>query len=152
MTVDLQPISSTLWMEFTGFKNLVEKTMVQENANPRSAILKEWFNLYLKRQHETAKSLASSHCFDTPPNMGWLDWFTPRLNQSVLLATAVPPMTVDMSTTEVKAWRGPVTWSAFPQFRQSIKVEFTKPGGKHRMYYTRQHDIELGEISDDPMN
>ena len=148
----LTPTSHVLWMEFVGFKYLVEVKMLKtvdrflDRQNLIVWLQTEMEQLDLKTKH-CLRTLVTHHYFDNEPNLDWLHWQSQRLNQSVLLAIALPPVTLDMSTHEDVYYRAPLTSAQFPRFRSTVSIRDTKVhGSMHRAYYTRSYEIETGSL------
>ena len=137
MKLKLVTNSFTLWMEYVGFQFYAVDRFTSEVEKPKSqANVLEWFKRDLEHIHEHAK-LVVHHSFIYPPKEEWLNWQTPIINQSVLMATAVPPVTLDLSTDAKQPWRFPIQNAVFPQFRDNISVQMKQYGTKHHRIVTQ---------------
>ena len=143
INLELVKKSYKIWMEYVGFKHFIEHTMVLEFG--RSTNAKEMIHWLIKRleHYDQQAALCCYPCYDEKPPTEWLDWYTPRLNQSVLLATATPPVTLDMSTTENHTWRLPFQRPAFPQYRQSLTVAAIPVSMAHQHHFNERVDGAL---------
>ena len=128
VTVKLDLISTNVWGEFLGFNHLMSQQIHQDMQSPYFITynwkkIQEWAEKEMKGRLKTAKDMVNYHDFFYPTKLDWLNFHTPIFNQSVMLATAYPPIIVDMSTEEDEPFRRPPQWSTFPQYHERLVVE-----------------------------
>jgi len=119
----LVPKSHTLWAEFTAFQHMAKHRMIDEHDRALApAQLRTWLINVMADMDFRSQTMPLRHTFPSPPRE-WLTDFTPKLNQATLLATAVPPVTLDMSTVSPnQSYRYPLQWAALTQYRDNVAV------------------------------
>ena len=123
MKVRLKPRSVDLWMEFTSFRRMITWQMHNDlNKAPSSPIARTWLYTQMGNIEDIVKKQIHCHKFLFPPPVSWLSDYLPKLNQSVLLATAVPPVVSDMSTAAHRQFRLPFKWASFVHSRLTVEV------------------------------
>ena len=115
--------SENLWMEFVGFQRIIKWQMINDIDRPGPCVeTKKWIFDTMKTIHDLQINVQNYHGFPNPPT-GWLSNFTPSINQSILLATAYPPVIADMSTIGNCQFRIPLQWATFCHYRENLAVE-----------------------------
>ena len=110
-------------MEFVGFQRMIKWQMINDIDQPGPCVkTRKWIFETMKNMDDIQIRAQNYHEFPNPPT-GWLSNYTPRLNQSVLLATAFPPVIADMSTVTDSQFRFPLQWATFCQYRENLTVE-----------------------------
>ena len=132
MSLKLEISSTNLWMEYVGFYSIVAHDMLQTMIAPTSAIVIEnWLQTRFQYLDNRAKNEVNYHSFFNKPPIKWLTYFTPLLNQSVLMATAVPPVVMDMSTVDTTPSREQPQWAVFTQFDERVNVTMKRLPKSH---------------------
>ena len=127
MKLVLDVKSTNLWAEFVGFTHLLSMEMhncMLYAYNEKK--LQEWAERECRNLDEKAKKWVNYHHFFYPPETKWLNIHTRVQNQTILLATATPPVVIDASTDEPKDFRFPPQWSVFPRFHEKITILLAK--------------------------
>ena len=128
-------------MEYTGFKRLITWQMIDQMERPTTADgLKNWVYNEMELLDNRARNVVRYHSFPFPPPLQWLSDYLPRLNQSVLLASALPPVVIDMSTKSATSFRYPPTWSSFVQYRVNLSVIMNPLPISHPSLPSRQRE------------
>ena len=110
-------------MEFTSFQRMVSWQMYHDlDRAPTADVAKAWLFTQMEKMDETIKEKVHGHKFPHPPPLQWLSDYLPQLNQSVLMATAVPAVVVDLSTVANRQFRYPIKWAEFGQYRPNIDI------------------------------
>ena len=127
LSAKLDAKSTNLWQEFVGFNHIMSKQIYADMKSPHTTTfdwkkIQDWGEKELKNRLIAAKEIMNSFTFYYPVDLEWLTMHTPRWNQSIMLATAYPPVVVDMSTEKGEYFRRPPQWSTFPQFHQRLNV------------------------------
>ena len=102
--------------------------------------LKNWVYNEMELLDNRARNVVRYHSFPFPPPLQWLSDYLPRLNQSVLLASALPPVVIDMSTKSATSFRYPPTWSSFVQYRVNLSVIMNPLPISHPSLPSRQRE------------
>ena len=125
-SVKMDAQSTNLWSEFVGFTDCMGNKLhqhvqyasgekkIQEYAENECALLEK-----------QAKVVVKYHSFYAP-NKDLLTLHTPILNQSILMATATPPVVMDLSTDEELEYRFPPQWAVWTQFGERCSVKMKK--------------------------
>ena len=110
-------------MEYVSFQRMIKWEMINEIDRPGTCSeTKKWIFDTMEKVDYLQRTAQRHHAFPNPPIL-WLSNFMPRINQSVLLATAFPPVVADMSTVAKSGFRFPLQWATFCQYRHNLTVE-----------------------------
>ena len=124
--------SENLWMEFVGFQRMIKWEMMNEIDRPGTCSkIKKWIFETMEKVDILQRNALNYHAFPNPPIL-WLSHFMPGINQSVLLATASPPVIADMSTVADSRFRFPLQWATFCQYRYNLTVEKNPLPNQHQ--------------------
>ena len=126
MSVKMDCQSTNLWSEFVGFTDVLGNKLhqhVQYASGPKK--IEKYAESECEWLVARAKNIVKYHSFHSP-NRDPLTFHTPIMNQSILMATATPPVVMDMSTEEELPYRFPPQWSVFPQFGDRVNAHMKK--------------------------
>ena len=126
MSLKLDIRSTNLWSEFVGYTDCMGRQLHQQvpyASGPRK--IEKWAESECNMLDNKAVNVVKYHSFIVP-NRKTLTFHTPLMNQSILMATASPPVVMDLSTTEELSYRFPPQWSTFPQFGDRITAKMKK--------------------------
>lgn len=128
-------------MEFTAFRRLITWQMIDQIETPGSLEqMKQWVINEMEVMEHRQRNVVRYHSFPFPTPLNWLSIYLPRLNQSVLLATAYPPVVADMSEVRDKPYRFPLTWASFVQYRVNTTIERKPLPISHPSLLSRQRE------------
>ena len=131
MSLKMDRQSANLWCEFVGFTDCLGNKLHQHI--PYTAGAKK-IEKYAESECEwlvaRAKNVVKYHSFHSP-NREPLTLHTPIMNQSILMATATPPVVMDLSTEQELQYRFPPQWSVFPQFGERVNAKMKKTKHTH---------------------